>query len=53
MTLWGCRLGAGFADCASTFYTYPQKIILALVVAALAAAVLYFGVRPLIRYLGL
>ena len=53
MTLWACRLGAGFLECASTSYTVPQKIITALVVAALASALLYFGVRPLIRYLGL
>ena len=53
MTLWGCRLGVGFADCASTFYTFPQKTIILVVAAVLVSALLYYGVRPLIRFLGL
>ena len=49
MTLWGCRLGAGFVDCASTFYTFPQRAIVIVVAAVLIPVLLYYGVRLLKR----
>lgn len=45
MSLWGCRLGSGFAECASTSYTLPQLIIVLVVAGALAVALLYCTVR--------
>ena len=53
MTLWGCRLGAGFADCASTSYTALQIVIVSLVAGAVAVLMFYYGGRLLIRLLGL
>ncbi len=49
MTLWGCRLGAGFVECASESYTVGHVIIIAVIVAAVVTGLLYCGVRLLKR----
>ena len=53
MTLWGCRLGAGFAGCASSTYPLPHLIIIAVVAGAVAAVLLYNTARLVIRLLRL
>ena len=45
MTLWGCQLGAGFLNCASTSYTVLQMGIVVVVTVAVASALLFFGAR--------
>jgi hypothetical protein len=53
MTLWGCRLGSVFADCASTSYTFPHIIIVVVVAGVMFSVALYYGVRLLIWLLRL
>ncbi len=49
MTLWGCRLGAGFLECASESYTLVHMIAIVLVLAAVITFLFYCGVRLLRR----
>jgi hypothetical protein len=43
MTLWGCRLGAGFVQCVSTSHTLPHIIFVLVVVGAAASVLFYYG----------
>jgi hypothetical protein len=53
MTLWGCRFGAGFVQCASASYTMPHIIIVAVVAGAVAAVLMYYTARLLVQLLRL
>jgi len=43
VTLWGCQLGGGFVQCASTSHTLPDIIIVIVVVGAAASVLLFYG----------
>ena len=51
MTLWGCRLGTGFEQCASASYTLPHIIIVGVVAGAVAAVLFYYTGRLLSQFL--
>ena len=45
MSLWGCQVGSQFLQCAGTYYTLPERLLLGGVLIATVSIVAFVVVR--------